>query len=403
MLKKLYKKLISGQHTDNSGPSSIPKAYQQKFAARYAIDMDDYKRSFVKYLCRKELVFHGMKHKILLLCFNLVSFLIILPLFFFYFVKGKLISEQQNDSHNSAVILKPSSFTNIDDILPVEELKKYGTYRIVQSKKYSKGFIKRIALAIFLNCLKEHPFNFYYLLMILVTLADYNRVISKYNPKAIFSFADEKNFSKPIATIFCEQQGIAHIGFMHGEVYYQIDKGFCHYSKYMVWDSYYVDLFREMCSAGEIVTYTPERFSKTQYPVLSNYPVTLTYYESGNSEVALRSLAKVFAKLKENGFTCVLRPHPRSSDIKTIQACFESGDIEDYRVISIEDSLKRTKFAAAFCSTVLMEALFGGKTVVLDDITDKTAFGKIQEKGYIILNKQHILLSELLGMFEKYK
>ena len=125
-----------------------------------------------------------------------------------------------------------------------------------------------------------------------------------------------------------------------------------------------------------------------------------TYYLGEESEEVLKKISKVLERLYLCGKKISLRPHPRYSNIKTIKKIFSFINIEDVKVISIEQSLLQTGAAISLYSTVLNQALCNSIPIIIDDITNIKNFKKLKELGYICLYKEHRLLSEILE--EKY-
>ena len=77
--------------------------------------------------------------------------------------------------------------------------------------------------------------------------------------------------------------------------------------------------------------------------------------------------------------------------------------IENPKEISIKESLSRTKYAVGLATTVLSEAYFEGRTVVIDDISSKEKFDNLERRNFICLRRPHFLLSELMAEIDKEK
>ena len=390
----LYKDLIQGSKADIS-PLTLPKQVQENWVKKHNVQRHDYDRSYTKFLCRKFMSFNGKSS--LFLCINVICLPISLLLFLYFLLRGLFTIRigRKMSGKGKAVVLLPSSFKDISDILPLESLEAYKEWEYVTPKRYAKSYLKGISLLIYLKAASQHPLSGYYHLLCLMTLADYTRIIHTHSPQAIYTFADEKNFAKPLATLLCENFGIKHIGFMHGECFYQIDKGFFRYSAYYTWDKFYSELFREMRCECPMYEYSPKRISSKSYPHKDNYPIYLTYYESTNNEESLRIVGGIFKRMLSEGKKVLYRPHPRFAKMDVVREYIPNECIQDPRSVSIDDSILQSRYIASICSTVLYESFCGGKTIVVDDISDPDQHKSIIEKGFIVMSKPHKLLSEL--------
>lgn len=389
-LRLYYKNLIVGNHSRIT-PTNVAKCQQQAFAESIGKINDDFDRSYAKYVCRKYLSFGSSWW--LNFVMNALSALVLIPLLLYYCVLS-LIPTAKKKRIGDSVILKSSLFGDVSDIIP-EDADNQSIY--VRSKRYSKGRLSSYSLSIFLKCWSKHPYSCYYLVVVLTCLAEYTRIIYTFHPNRIYTFADEKHFAKPLATLLCEHYGVEHIGFMHGELYYQIDKGFFRYSIYYAWDKHYLDIFDEMQCSAEFRVYMPKRLAEIKYENKAAFDVFMIYFESGNNEESLKALSLVFGKMEAQGKRCLLRTHPRSSNMAIVNRYFREDQLQNAKEISVRDAIEESKYVAALCSTVLMEALYGGKEIVVDDISDKKTYSSLIEKGYIVFSKNHRLLSKIMN------
>ena len=125
-----------------------------------------------------------------------------------------------------------------------------------------------------------------------------------------------------------------------------------------------------------------------------------TYYLGWESGEKLRIIVRAMEELRKSGLEVAIRPHPRYTDLNEIKSCAPEIEIEDYKALTIEQSLRRTENAISVYSTVLNQAYNNGIGIVLDDISDREKFKRLGERQYIMLNKPHELLSELLGDYK---
>ena len=92
-----------------------------------------------------------------------------------------------------------------------------------------------------------------------------------------------------------------------------------------------------------------------------------------------------------------MRPHPRFSDLDFIQKIFKDIEVENYLEYNLDDSISDTLYIIGLNTTVLSQAYFSGKKVVIDNISMKNNFRDLKEKSYIMINRPHILLSNLIN------
>ena len=95
------------------------------------------------------------------------------------------------------------------------------------------------------------------------------------------------------------------------------------------------------------------------------------------------------------GKKVLYRPHPRFAKMDVVREYIPNECIQDPRSVGIDDSILQSRYIASICSTVLYESFCGGKTIVVDDISDPDQHKSIIEKGFIVMSKPHKLLSEL--------
>ena len=389
-LRGIYHRFIAGDDVHKKA-NSYSKTDQKEFAKSLKSPIDDYDRSYAKYMSRKFMDFGNGNAKWILL--NTASFLLFIPVLIIYIINS--VKTIQNKQTADTIIIRNSSFKNIDDILPIEALKNYQSYIIVTACGNLNGIITKRGRKILKNNIFKHPFCFYLNFILLLNIGKYEELIKKYQPLAIFSYANERTPVIPLVTLLCEQMNIKHIGFMHGECYYQLDKGFFRYSDYWVWDDFYLNLFKEMYCNCPMHIYLPKKFN-VEHNSNGDPSTYLTYYDAENSEESLKRISEIFNDLNAEGKKCVIRPHPRFSNMSMIKQLFSSDMIQDGRQVDIFQSFDETLYVAAICSTVLMEAYYSGKSVVIDDITDPVRLDQIADKGYIMLEKEHLKLSSII-------
>ena len=72
-----------------------------------------------------------------------------------------------------------------------------------------------------------------------------------------------------------------------------------------------------------------------------------------------------------------------------------SIEIEDVRRCSLADSLTESYYITGLRSTVLSQAYFSGKQIVIDDLSMRQEYLELKRRKYIIISRPHQLLSEI--------
>lgn len=328
---------------------------------------------------------------------HLISALLFPFLWLFFSFRGLLVKPES--SKGGALLKKSPAYPDTSDIRPEALLLRYKHITEVNFGGYRRAHLNSVAQKLLFRGVMRHPFCPYMHFVVMLNLADTCRLLHSYKPDALCTFAEERNFSGPIVHTLCTAHQVRYEAFMHGECYYQADKGYCSYDRYYVWDSFYEQLFTALRSSCQFETYMPEKL-KLDLRLLPNkedYPYYATYYSVGiNTKEALKKVSEIFSLLEEKGLRCILRPHPRYADKALLSEIFREDQLQDARKVSLLTSLNETYCIIAICSTVLSEAYYGGKPIVIDDYTNPEQFLQVQDKEYIMLSKPHMLLSELL-------
>lgn len=301
------------------------------------------------------------------------------------------------DEHNDLAVVKKSSI-GINDIIPSELYRLYD--EIVEEPFINKRLLDTSAKCIIKKTWRRYPFSPFFVFMVIRRLSEICSVKYDFNPKAIVTYGRERDFVTPIVSHYCEGEGIEHIGFMHGDDYYTPDKIYMRHTKYYVWDDHYVNMYtRLLWPRAQFVVYRPKKLSGIiKIRENDDYDYYITYYFSGENKEIIEGVRKAFDIIAARGNKCKVRPHPRFSDIGTLKRVFENYFIEDTNKTSLEESMECSKYICALNSTVLSQAYYSGKNIVIDDYSSKKRYESLIPKDYILLSKPHCLLSELLGV-----
>lgn len=252
----------------------------------------------------------------------------------------------------------------------------------------------------FLEELKSaHPLSYEFLLKALIKIARYSSIIDRYSPKALI-VCNEYSFTSSLLRKYCERKGVALINVMHGEKLLCIHDAFFHFDECFVWHDHYRKLFAKVKAEDtQFRVELPPMLSIELLKEGNQAKYDFTYYLGMDTERELRSVFGNLSRLTEKGFKVAVRSHPRYTNSKMVESLLSKSlgiDLEDFNEITIEQSICNTKAVISRISTVLLQALFAGKEVVVDDITAPNEFLKLKDTDYIILNVEHRLLSSFM-------
>lgn len=341
---------------------------------------DDIDRSYAQYRCQCYLM-----TKTALLVYNLSSFFLIIP----YIIKCRLCSIKEHGNADAVytISIKDKS------IIPSSLRKKFKSERITD---LYEGFKLNVYdLKFILKLWKRHPFSFFFIHRIIFKISIYRYFIEKYHPKAIVINAEYSSTSS-VMTMYCETQGISHINIMHGEKLLNLRDSFFRFTKCYVWDEYYISLFRQLRAAeGQFVIERPQSLVFDVDAHKGEIP-HCDYKYMLFSNKKLDQIRQVITQLKEKGYAVMVRPHPSYTDLEQLRCLFNEDEIEDTK-ISVQTSVANTDNVISLVSTVLLQAYFSNINVVIDDVVYRDEYNKLEELGYILLNKKHAKLSEILA------
>lgn len=355
---------------------------------------DDIDRTAFQYRCR---FVNARKGKMLL--FNIAGFFAAPVLALLYLLNH--LSCRQKEHHNAVLInekfLAGMSYQNK---MPPQLYEEFGEVHPLDFDKYPdlvKGVLNGKALGCWWKLFVRHPLSGFMNLLCLVHIASMNRIIIEHSPRAVVNYMSEFNFASSLLTHFCEEQGIEYICFMHGDYLVNEGRAFVRYSRMYLWDEHYRGVFNwSRCPEEQYRFYFPEMYN-LRLPETGGEPeYYLTYYFSGNDNSA-QVVLDVMKACTRAGKKCKVRPHPRYTDIPMVKAMFEEAGIlvEEPLELKLEDSVANTQCVAARCSTVLTQAYYAGKDVVIDDISDPQFYREMKDSLFIMTDKPHRLLSEL--------
>ena len=231
----------------------------------------------------------------------------------------------------------------------------------------------------------HHP---YFILKSWMNVVLYSDMIRRHSPEVMIQFG-EFSFSSSILTAYCHKHGVKHIDIMHGEKLWFIRDAFFHYDECYVWDEYYADLFRSLKAEPTQfrVAIPPSMRIDTEVYKNQEYYADYKYYLALYTEEQIKWIVQSMEFAKREGKSVKYRPHPRYSDMELLRKYVKDEEIEMPKKVGIMDSISNLEFAVGSYTTVLSQAWFSGKGVVLDDVTFKDQFDKLEEHGYILAKK----------------
>lgn len=263
---------------------------------------------------------------------------------------------------------------------------------------YLTGKADKNIYKIWFEFVKRYPFCFYQNLSVYIHLTSINNIISMYKPKIIITMESENDFTTSITTKLCEDKGIEYVGIMHGENFLNPLHAFVRFSRFYVWDEFYINQYvRTGSQKGFFRVYKPERYQNT-LERNSNPNYYLTYYLQGQTRNTLMNIKEILTKITMDGRKCKIRMHPRATDKNTVVEIFGNTDIEieDYTKVSIWESYNNSKYVVSTYSTVLSEAYENGYDAVVDDLTDNETYKTLDKLMYINMSKIKLRLSDIL-------
>ena len=397
-IRTVYKKFVIGNIKETDFEPDVDQWLA--FLRDLPVPRDCIDESYNKYRCR---CFHFSAVKNAAL--NLAS----LPLAVWSWIAllGRDVSLPERPADRLLIERKES--LDYSDVFPEELHSRYAeTVEILDSRTKGESMrlsYSREAKSILRNALKRHPFSFYYLFWLARELSKHCAYIRSDNPAAIAVYIEERNVAGPVLRFFYESVGRRYLSFMHGEYLLRLIQGYMSFSEYFIWDEEYERMFREIlrCNIGKYSLYTPRKLTKKWDFGQTEPEYYLTYYFSAESKESIIKLGEIVSQLEKSGKKCKVRPHPRYSRWDAIRGVFSAEQIEDPRAVSIEESFRSTRYVVGLTTTVLSEAFYEGKEIVVDDVTSPEKFANLEKRHFVVLKRSHILLSDLLNLLGEQK
>ena len=400
MLYRFFKRIYRFFNTrvvfGGADSGRMPLEEQKKYLMAFPDPKDDYERSFFKYKCFCEYCYY--KRKWMLVFYNIGAALI-LP-----WVRLKLsrmpdLQPQKVDALYENVPRLPN-----DDILPDDVRRKYSHTADITQINYEGIFLNQNAKQICQKLKKQYFVHFYFRLIVMIKLAQFSSYIGKYQPGTILFYSCEREYAGPLITLLCELQGTKYEAYMHGDYLYSLCFAFQRYSMYYTWDEQYNKMFQSLRCSFPVTVYIPGKLQGIAEKLDDNEcRYFATYYFSDERKDSAEKIREAFDVFAKYGLRCKVRPHPRFSDMEMLRTVFKDYEIEDPKAYALENSIRDTVYVIGLNTTVLSQAFFSGKTVVIDDVSMPENYRELAAKGYIMIRRQHLLLSDLVRNIESLK
>lgn len=388
-LKNIYKKInLYGVHgTENE---RMPYDKQMEYLSTFKNPKDDFERSYYKYKCFCQYCYY--KSKWLLFVYNVGSMVLIPFLHMKLRYRNKIVP---SNNKIDIVIENVPSLPN-HDIIPEELLNNYSQIKEITSINHFDTYINDQAEEIYRELTRRYFFKFYFRIIVMLKLAQFSSYIEEYHPNAIAFYSCEREFSGPLQTLLCEKCNAKYISFMHGDYLSTLCFAFQRYSLYYIWDKSYHDMFKNLRCSFPVRLYSPGKLQGIAANLKErDCRYFATYYFSDETRKEAMKIHDIFGKFEAVGLRTKIRPHPRFSDIEMLKKVFSNIEVEDTSMCDLSESISRSLYIVGLNTTVLSQAYFSKKTVVIDDVSSIVKYRELDKRGYIMIKREHVLLSEL--------
>lgn len=350
---------------------------QRDFLYRLPQPKDDIERSYFQYKCQSFVA----ETKITITIKNMVS--IIIFIYYWFKLYGK---NNNNNIKSSNVLIGSKKLLEVVPNIFIHNLICIDIGLKMSLNKEDKKILKYI--------IKRYPFSWFFILKNLIKIATYSYAIENHNPNVIISSC-EYSFSSSLLTYYCEQKNIEHINIMHGEKIFDITDAFCRFSKFYIWDEYYVNLFYDL-RANKSLFLVENQFllNKINFnKIITLKKIYYKFYLAYETKESLSVLHNIVEFFLKNNLSVKLRPHPTYTNLKMLNTYFDDELIENFNDVDIITSILSSKNVIAVGSTVLYLAYLLDVSVIIDDLSNIKRYNYFKNNKYIMFAKKHQLLS----------
>ena len=359
----------------------VPAVEQENFLESLRYPKDDIDRSYLQYRCQN---FFSRKSKTWL--FNFISSLLFFPVLLLEIVWGISLKPKR---HIEAI----TDIERMEDILPESLLKQYN---VESFNWFNRGGLKLKDILYVLKFFFHYFPSSYFSLKAMLRVSQYSKIITQFSPLCIIAHS-EYSFTSSILTDYCHRRGVKHVNVMHGEKLFYIRDSFFHFDECYIWHKHYKDLFLKMrTEPSQFVIYQPLSLviDSKKFYVEKSY-ADYKYYLAVFDENEIQSIIASLSFLKKRGKSIKYRLHPRYLHLSTIHKYLTEDEIENPSNVSILESIASCNTVIGSYSTVLTQAFYSGKKVILDDVTYNEYFYKLKDLMYILATENCKKLSDL--------
>lgn len=375
-----YFKILLFLEKGNRLVFDFPKNEQKSCLDNLGEAKDDIDRGYKQYLCQNQFV--SPRWKICL--FNVVG-AVVLPLVVFYFLFKRI--GKNEDIHIDCLIERKGMPEVVPEIVrqnyhPSED------YR--EDTSLSLGDLRFVV-----KMAKTAPWHPYFVFKALMNVARYSDLIYRYRPQAMIQFG-EFSFSSSVLTAYCHLHGVKHIDVMHGEKLFNIRDAYFHYDECYVWSEHYVRLLTALKAEPtqfRIAVPPSLKIDSSRYKKADCY-ADYKYYLANYSEERLQSIVSAMAFAEKEGKSVKYRPHPRYSNLEILRKYVPEEQIELPEEVTIMESVANLGCAVGSFTTVLVQAHFSEKNVMMDDVAQKKEYDKLRSLDYILSDDKYDRISK---------
>lgn len=371
-----YFKILRKLQQGDKSSFEVPIEEQSTFLNSLGKPKNDIDRGYKQYLCQNFFVCPKWK----IVVFNVIGAIVVPLIVLYYLAKGLFV--KQGEQVGTMIERK-----GMDEVVPDEVKERYNP----DNRYWDKGSSMRLDdLPFLLRLIVRAPHHPYFVLKAWMNVVLYSDMIRRHHPQAMIQFG-EFSFSSSILTAYCHRYGVSHIDIMHGEKLYFIRDAFFHYDECYVWSEHYARLFKELkAESTQFRIAVPKSIKITDCNIKYRdkdreaYYADYKYYLAIYTEEQIKSIVESMSFAKRESKTVRFRPHPRYSDMALLRKYVKEDEIELPNTVTIIDSILNLDYAVGSYTTVLTQAFFSGKNVLLDDVTFKEQQDKLKEMKYIL-------------------
>ena len=338
-------------------------------------------RSRIQYYL--QYLINGKRNRTSIECISFFVIIFILPLVLLLSLITRLFILKEDQ--DLIIILNGAS----TDIVPKDLMKN--AHKVISARK--RVYLSSRDIYFWFKCIAKARLKPANCLRILLWLMKYSYIRKFYNPKIVANHIEYLACSS-ILTLYCEENNIQHVNFMHGEKPYFIRDAFFSFHQMYVFDEYYISLFDSLhANVQKYHIYLPESFQIQIKRDIYDF----VYFLAAESEDQVLKIISCMSQLKSAKYKVAVKPHPRHGDHKFMMGyCAEMGIDYINPVTPSTEILSITKYPIALFSTCLTQAYFSKKAIVIDDVTDPEKYASILDMRLIFI-PDSIRLSKFLN------